>query len=302
MVLAKPAPKPQINCAQPEKQVSSMPCAITVGGNAARSRFDASRATDPTKTKGTQHMTKPHINRRAAMALLPAGFLGLLGCGSGGASHSYKLPSDQPFQDMVLRAMPGYRLTSAITGRPVVRSPGFALLAVDIRDSEQVVISKFMSHLEDTGLPAVDLYYDQFGGHDGARRVRFPGCEAGSCVATAQNLPIERISEDEFHKYDPGDTPLGYVRHKIASATIAGVAYQAEVIVGYDYKGRVIRYVVNTSRVAINDIEREWAVRDARSGRSHPIDVFKYSHNLALGVSASFDNGPVMGVDSWKGL
>lgn len=53
MVLAKPAPKPQINCAPPEKQVASMPCAITVGGNAARSRFDASRATDPTKTKGT---------------------------------------------------------------------------------------------------------------------------------------------------------------------------------------------------------------------------------------------------------
>jgi hypothetical protein len=236
------------------------------------------------------------------MALLPTGFLGLLGCGSGGASHSYKLPSDQPFQDMVLRAMPGYRLTSAITGRPVVRSPGFALLAVDIRDSEQVVISKFMSHLEDTGLPAVDLYYDQFGGHDGARRVRFPGCEVGSCVATAQNLPIERISEDEHDRYHAGRTPLGYVRQKIASATISGVAYRTDVIVGYDYRARVIHYKVKTYRAAINEIERAWAVRNARSDLSHPIDVFKYSNNLALGVNAYFDNGPVMGVDDWKGL
>lgn len=236
------------------------------------------------------------------MALFPAGFLGLLGCGSGGASHSYKLPSDQPFQDMVLRAMPGYRLTSAITGRPVVRSPGFALLAVSMRDSEQTVISKFMLHLEDTGLPAVDLYFDQFGGHDGARRVRFPGCEAGSCVATAQNLPIERISEDEHDRYNAGRTPLGYVKHKIASATISGVAYQAEVTVGYDYKGRVIHYKVRTNRVAINELERAWAVRDARSDLSHPIEVFKYSNNLALGVNAYFDNGPRVGVDSVKGL
>jgi hypothetical protein len=247
-------------------------------------------------------MTNPTLKRRTLMALFPAGFLGLLGCGSGGASHSYMLPSDQPFQDMVLRAMPGYRLTSAITGRPVVRSPGFALLLVDIRDSEQTVISKFMSHLEDTGLPAVDLYFDQIGGHDGARRVRFPGCGVGSCAATAQNLPIERISEDEHDRYNAGRTPLGYVKHKIAAATISGVAYQAKVDVGYDYKGRVIHYFVDTSRVAINDIERAWAKRNARNNLSHPIEVFKYSNNLALGVSAFFDKGPSMGRDSLKGL
>jgi hypothetical protein len=51
-------------------------------------------------------MTDSQLNRRTLMALLPAGFLGLLGCGSSGSSSLTGLESDKQFQDMVLRAMP----------------------------------------------------------------------------------------------------------------------------------------------------------------------------------------------------
>jgi hypothetical protein len=184
----------------------------------------------------------------------------------------------------------------------VVRSPGFALLMIKTSDSPQTVITDFVSQFEDTGLPAVDLYFDQFTMHGDAMRVRFPGCQSGGCVRTAQGLQIEQVSEHEHNRYRADRTPGGIGRYRLIAATIAGVAYQAEVVVGYDYKGRVISYDVETNRVAINDREREWVPSVARSRRSHPVDVFHYTHNLALGVSAFYENGPAIAGNAAKGL
>lgn len=251
---------------------------------------------------GISQMTDFHLKRRTLMALLPAGFLGLFGCGSGGSSSLTGLESDKQFQDMVLRAMPEYRLTSAITGRAVVRSPGYALLMVKNSDSPQTVIRDFLSQFEDTGLPAVDLYFDQFTMHGDAMRVRFPGCQSGGCARAGQEVQIEQVSEQELDRYRADRVPGGIGRYRLLAATVAGVEYEAEVVVLYDYKGRVISYYVDTNRVAINDSEHKWARSMARSDRSHPIGVFTYATNLALGVSAFYDNGPFIEGNSAKGL
>lgn len=243
-----------------------------------------------------------NLNRRTLLSLLPVSLFGLASCTSGRSPYDPRLEKDAQFQAMVLRRMPDYRLTSSITGRAVVRSPGFALLLVRSGDSPQTVVSDFLAQFENTGLRAVDLYFDQITSHGGAWRVRFPGCHSGGCATVAQDLVLEQVSEEVHDRYNAGRTSLGFKRHTIAEATLSEVAYKAEVIVGYDYRGRVIAYYVQTNRAPINDAEREWARRNARSRRSHPVDVYQYSHNLALGVSGFFDNGPRIGGNSAKGL
>lgn len=235
------------------------------------------------------------------MSLLPVSVFGLASCASGQSSYDPRLETDAEFQAMVLRRMPDYRLTSSITGRAVVRSPGFALI-VSMRGDPQTVINTFLAQFEDTGLPAVDIYFDQYTMFEDAWRLRFPGCRAGECAAVAQDLALERVSEEVHNRYRSERTSFGFEKHVIAEATLSEVAYKAEVFVGYDYRGRAISYSVHTNRATINEAEREWAVRNARSRRSHPIDVYQYSHNLALGVSEFYDNGPRIRGNSSKGL
>lgn len=203
---------------------------------------------------------------------------------------------------MVKQAMPGYRLTSAIIGRPVVRSPGFAFLIVDIRLDPQTVLRNFLSQFEDTGLPQVNLYIDRVPLISQTWRVDFPGCDPGQCVATMERLRFVPISKAEHDRYRAERSGFGFERHTIKTATLDGVAYEAVVVVGYDYRHRVISYFVETNRAAINDRERNWAVRNARSRKKYPIEVFRYSRNLALGVSAFYDDGPHIGGELSKGL
>ena len=242
------------------------------------------------------------LNRRTLMSLLPVSVFGLASCASGQSSYDPRLETDAQFQAMVLRRMPDYRLTSSITGRAVVRSPGYALMGVRRADSPQTIIRDFLAQFENTGLRAVDLYFDQITRHGDAWRVRFPGCSSGGCVNVAQNLALEQVSEEVHNRYRADRTSLGFKKHVIAEATLSEVAYQAEVSVGYDYRGRVIGYRVRTNRAPINDAEREWVRRNARSRFSHPVNVFQYSHNLALGVSEFYDNGPRIRGNSAKGL
>ena len=247
-------------------------------------------------------MAASNLNRRTLMSLLPVSIFGLASCASGQSSDVPRLETDAQFQEMVLRRMPDYRLTSSITGRAVVRSPGFSLLVINNRDSPQTVIRDFLAQFENTGLRAVDLYFDQFNSYEDAWRVVFPGCRPGECASVAQDLTLERVAEEVHDRYNASRTSLGFVRHQIAAETISRVAYQAEVVVGYDYRGRVIAYSVVTNRVPVNDAERKWVARNARSQFSHPVHVYRYVHNLALGVSEFYDNGPSIRGNSSRGL
>ncbi|OOY11417.1 hypothetical protein BMG00_17025 [Thioclava marina] len=244
-----------------------------------------------------------NLTRRAVSLLLPFGFLGITGCAFGPrASYAPRLPTDARFQEMVKHAMPDYRLTSAIIGRPVVRSPGFALLLVNIHDDPQTVLRKFLSQFEGTGLPQVKLYIDGVPLISQTWRVDFPGCEPGQCVATMERLRFVPISKAEHDRYRADRSGFGFERHTIKTATLDGVAYEAVVVVGYDYRHRVISYFVETDRAAINERERDWAVLNARRNLKYPIEVFRYSRNLALGVSAFYDDGPHIGGELSKGL
>ncbi|MBC7146138.1 MAG: hypothetical protein H5U24_12140 [Thioclava marina] len=244
-----------------------------------------------------------NLSRRAVSLLLPFGFLGITGCAFGPrASYAPRLPTDARFQEMVKQAMPDYRLTSAIIGRPVVRSPGFAFLTVDIHEDQETELRKFLSQFEDTGLPQVRLYIAEVPKDPDVWRVDFPGCEPGQCVATMERLRFVPISKAEHDRYRADRSGFGFERHTIKTATLDGVAYEAVVVVGYDYRRRVISYFVETNRAAINDRERNWAVRNARSRKKYPIEVFRYSRNLALGVSAFYDDGPHIGGELSKGL
>ncbi|OOY26719.1 hypothetical protein BMI90_16170 [Thioclava sp. L04-15] len=248
-------------------------------------------------------MSDNRFRRRAFSLLLPFGFLGFMGCAFGPrASYAPRLPTDARFQKMVEQAMPGYRLTSAIIGRPVVRSPGFAFLTVDIHEDQETELRKFLSQFEDTGLPQVRLYIAEVPKDPDVWRVDFPGCEPGQCVATMERLRFVPVSKAEHDRYRASRSGFGFERHTIKTETLDGVAYEAVVVVGYDYRHRVIAYSVKTSRAAVNNIERDWAIRNARSRRKYPIDVLQYSHNLALGVSGFYDNGPRIRRDMSKGL
>ena len=263
---------------------------------------EASPVTNSTWNIGELRMAASNLNRRTLMSLLPVSIFGLASCASGQSSDVPRLETDAQFQEMVLRRMPDYRLTSSITGRAVVRSPGFSLLVINNRDSPQTVIRDFLAQFENTGLRAVDLYFDQFNSYEDAWRVVFPGCRPGECASVAQDLTLERVAEEVHDRYVASRTSLGFVRHQIAAETISRVAYQAEVVVGYDYRGRVIAYSVVTNRVPVNDAERKWVARNARSQFSHPVHVYRYVHNLALGVSEFYDNGPSIRGNSSRGL
>lgn len=89
------------------------------------------------------------------ISLLPAGLLGLAGCASGRSSYDPRQDTDAQFQKMVLRVMPDYRLTSAITGRPVVRSPGYAITGVSRKKSPETVLTEFLSQFQDSVLRSV---------------------------------------------------------------------------------------------------------------------------------------------------
>lgn len=244
-----------------------------------------------------------NLTRRAVSLLLPFGFLGLTGCAFGPrASYAPRLPTDARFQEMVEQAMPGYRLTSEIIGRPVVRSPGFAFLIVDIRKDQETELRKFLSQFEGTGLPQVRLYIARVPKDPDVWRVDFPGCEPGQCVATMERLRFVPVSKAEHDRYRADRSGFGFERHRIKTATLDGVAYEAVVVVGYDYRHRVISYFVETDRAAINERERDWAVLNARRNIKYPIEVFRYSRNLALGVSAFYDDGPHIRGESSRGL
>jgi hypothetical protein len=239
-------------------------------------------------------MAVPKLSRRRLVSFLPFGLLGFAGCASGQSSYIPRLETDAEFQG----AMPDYQLTSAIIGRPVVRSPGFALLLYDQSEAPQTVFSVFLSQFDESGLRAVDLYIRGFSREFDSWRLRFPGCSINECANLESGLRVDAISQQEHDRYDASL----FVRHRIAEATLSGVSYKAEVIVGYDYQSRLITYWVQTNRVAINDAEREWVTRNARSRRSHPVDVYQYTNNLALGLSGFYDNGPSISGNNAKGL
>lgn len=117
-----------------------------------------------------------------------------------------------------------------------------------------------------------------------------------------QNLQFEKISRQEHDSYKPGSAGSDIGRYPLLEKIISGVGYKADVFVPYDSRGRVLYYSVSINRTAVNDQENDWVVRNARADRSHPIDVYQYTHNLALGVSAFYDNGPRIAGDSAKGL
>lgn len=243
-------------------------------------------------------MGNSKITRRGLMSLLPIGVLGLANCVPSGSSYDVKLDSDAQFKEMVLRAMPEFRLTQAITGRPVVRSPGYALKRVDIRLEPRTIVRNFLAQFENEGLLPVNLYLHLVTDEE-YWKIEFPGCKPQGCADLATNLKFQHVSEIEHDRYYPPRAGGSFARYPIISKNLGGVNYAAIAVVSYDYKGRVVSYNVQFNRVAINEIERKWVGRNARSDRSHPIDVYQYSHNLALGVSEFNDNGPSIGGTRW---
>lgn len=233
------------------------------------------------------------LNRRTLMSLLPVSVFGLASCASGQSSYDPRLETDAEFQAMVLRRMPDYRLTSSITRRAVVRSPGFTINAFGRTTPRETVLSQFVSQFEDFGLNAVTFYG---GGRVGTPpwRVRFPGCDVGRCSAQVPGLVFGSVSQEERSGYDAGFVDVPFGRHTILQNVINGVGYEAKVTVIYDYLSRVIYYAVDTNREAITEIERNWAIRNARSPSStaYPIDVYSYYNNLAIGFEGFFENSP----------
>ena len=254
-------------------------------------------------------MAGPKLSRRSLLSMLPLGLLGLAGC----SSYTSKLETDAEFLEIVLRAMPDFRLTSAIIGKPVVLSPGYALRAYDNRafwlegrGGPQAVFSKFISQFDDSGLPAVNLYINgrsnilYYNTH--SWRLRFPGCSANECIDLKNSLHFDKISQDEHDRYSSIRLgKIGRSNHQISEATLSGVAYRAKVNVFYDYQGRVIRYVVRINREGINDAEFKWGERNGRiqiqfcedrpNEPCHFVAVYRYVNNLVLGVDEFSDSG-----------
>ena len=250
---------------------------------------EASPVTNSNWHIGELRMADYSLNRRTLMSLLPVSVFGLASCASGQSSYDPRLETDAQFQAMVLRRMPDYRLTSSITGRAVVRSPGFTINAFGRTTPREVVLSRFISQFEEIGLNEVTFYG---GGRVGTApwRVRFPGCDVGRCAENVTGLMFDSVSEEERSRYDLGFVDIPFSRHTILQSSLDGIGYEAKAIVGYDYRRRVISYSVNINRTAVTDLERDWAISNARSGSTHPIDVYRYENNLAIGVSEFFVN------------
>jgi hypothetical protein len=181
----------------------------------------------------------------------------------------------------------------------VVRSPGFALIG--IRDSSpKVAVQEFLSQFEETGLRSVTLYARNHG--DSFWRVNFPGCDASSCVSTAENLNFVPVSRREFGYYHPGEPGGSFDRHTVLLAELSGVFYNATAVVGYDNRGRVIKYQVEINRAPVNAAESRWADENTSPVRVHSIELYQFSSNLALGISEFFEGAPIIRGDSSRGL
>lgn len=218
----------------------------------------------------------------------------LAGCGSNAA---YRAPTDAAFQDMVLEVMPGYVLTEEVLGRPVVRSPGYALELNPSATPWEEVFEGFIVRHEETGLSDVLIdFRGRVEGEDAAQyfRADFPGCAPGECVAAIADTRFQRISAEEYRHFYPGARETKWTNQVILSAPIDGVDYLARLSTVSDISGRVIKYRFRSNRSAITPREIGWA-RTTELGvpAGTPVATYSYVNNMALGVDAE---GPAMNV------
>lgn len=207
-----------------------------------------------------------------------------VGCTSSGTAQ----PIDQQqFQNLVLEKMPGYRLTSALNGGPVITSPAYAIEMyngnIGTSPPRELIWADFLARFEDTGLKPKPIYFKT---RRPSRywRVDFPGCKPGKCEATLASTRFVSVSEDAHDKYYSLSAITGRNRKnvEILRTTLSGVNYFALLHIGYDYRGRVMKYSVSSYRGPVTAREKRRASWVPPLGKQRVIQIHRYVHNVAL--------------------
>lgn len=250
-----------------------------------------------------------HINGHRFLTASIFTFLAALfiaGCSP--ADGRLTLSTDQQFQQIVLKKMPGYRLTSAIAGRRVVPSNAYSLEVTNIKvagKGRDAVFAAFIDGFGKTGLKPVTIYFEEgFGKNNTFWRATFPGCKPRKCRASIRQTGFEKTTRVEHNLYWAQLPKIRFKPREIARVTLGGIKYSARVDVAFDYKGRVIKYSVKSFREAITTNEKAWVKRSpsARRGPT-PIPIQRYINNLSLGLAAETNKPNSSGdINSFKGL
>lgn len=218
-------------------------------------------------------------------------------CTSSGPAQSN---DQQQFQSLVLEKMPGYRLTAALNGGPVIKSPAYAISVYNgllgTKPPRDLIWADFLSRFEDTGLKSTTIYFGSRVPKQSGKqfwRVDFSGCKPGKCGATltsTQYVSVSQAVHDRYYSLSAITAQKGK-RSEILRATLSGVNYFALLRVGYDYRGRVIKYSVTTYRDPVTAREKRKAQRVPSLGKAQFIQVHRYVHNVVLSRTTEL-NGP----------
>lgn len=163
------------------------------------------------------------------------------------------------------------------------------------------MVADFLEISEEYGLKPVTLFYTAEGRTEW--KTYFPGCAPGQCARLAETgLKYQQVQAEEARKFDGASSGVPKRRIVITRARLNDVSYQARLQVDFDAWARVQVYTVMMEREALTRGEQQWAIRNSRGKRTHPIAVAAYFNNVSLGRDAFHQGGPRLDGDSVKGF